>query len=229
MAIDRSGIKMTTAVNPVSKSLNGIAKGLRTNKRAVLGVMGAKMLEQIQDNFDSQADPVTGAPWPARKRARLEGGDKLLYRTGALRRSWLQPFKIAGSSVSLGSNLVYANIQNYGGTVKPKQAQVLCLPLTKEAARAGSARRFWERQPAGKKPFFLETKSGGLFIVTSGPKKTLAFHFVCLDQVAIPRRRYVGWGPRQIAAMTKVANTAILRFGGRRYERVDVPGGSLVA
>jgi HK97 gp10 family phage protein len=44
--------------------------------------------------------------------------------------------------VEIGTNLEYAKIHEYGGTIKPKKAKFLAVPLTEEARRYVSPRLF---------------------------------------------------------------------------------------
>jgi hypothetical protein len=70
--------------------------------------------------------------------------------------------EIAG--VTVYSDLVYAAIQNYGGTIRPKRSKYLTIPLTQQA-RNRTAREW------GKELRFIESKKGNLLLATVKKRK----------------------------------------------------------
>lgn len=79
----------------------------------------------IELSFDRQADPNTGAPWkplhPLTILERQEQGTwpgKILQRSGRLVSSMVPDH--GADYAAAGSNVVYAGIQNFGGTIRPK-------------------------------------------------------------------------------------------------------------
>lgn len=104
------------------------------------------MIADVKENFDKSAGP-DGTPWKPLKFPRPRGGNKPLLDTGMLRAS------VTGGSpefradtglnyVSIGTVRPGANLMHAGGTVVPTKAKALAIPLTKDAVRAGSPRRF---------------------------------------------------------------------------------------
>jgi hypothetical protein len=99
-------------------------------------------------------------------------------RTGELMRSfhagWVQ--RRGGDSVSAGafSDLVYAQIQDEGGIIKPKEMKYLAIPLIKMAV--GKWARPWPRHKkgtptrSGETVCFKNPKSGKLLIWRLGAK-----------------------------------------------------------
>lgn len=148
--------------------------------------------------------------WGAAKVARaamdkLRGGgaDHLNVRTGALRDSLTKPGAIEVEHDALGYKAAvgfrkgvvdaYAPIQEYGGTVRPKNARVLTIPLPENLTAAGVARvasprdvegGFW-RQGAQHPVFWGPgPTSGGL----SGKWDAVPL-FVGVPSVTIPERK----------------------------------------
>src|SRR5262249_28724479 len=88
-------------------------------------------------------------------RARRRGGAETLIDSGVLRlsisgRSPGQELSREQGTLNaagkeqgvLGSALIYAALQNYGGEVRPTRAKALAVPLTPEASAAGSPLNF---------------------------------------------------------------------------------------
>src|SRR5579864_5954306 len=103
------------------------------------------IISSTRENFSGSHAP-DGAPWKPLKHPRpnSKGADKPLRDKGLLMASIAargkdgNVFSKTGDSIEWGSNLEYAGLHQFGGTVKPKNAKYLSLPLTAEAARAGS-------------------------------------------------------------------------------------------
>ena len=73
----------------------------------------------------------------------LLSGALLKNRTGNLRNSFVPgPLRVDSTAVSggVGSNLIYARIQDQGGTITPKNAQNLTIPLSAVLTGNGVAR-----------------------------------------------------------------------------------------
>lgn len=104
------------------------------------------MIDDVHDHFEKSVGP-DGKPWKPLKFPRPRGGNKPLFDTGKLRDS------ITGKSpefrsevgfnyVAIGTVHPGANLMHAGGTVVPTKAKALAIPLTKDAVRAGSPRKF---------------------------------------------------------------------------------------
>ncbi len=123
-------------------------------------------------------DGVAFAPL---KYARPQGGTNPLTNFGVLANSYHATVDDKG--VTLESTAVQAAIHQYGGVIRPVNAKALTIPLTKEAARVGSPRRF-------PRPLF--SLWGGL--VESIPSKAkgkppkIVKHFLFCKSVTIPKR-----------------------------------------
>lgn len=82
------------------------------------------------------------------------------HKSGALMRSIMSSFKDEGLTGFVGTNIAYAAIQEFGGTVTPRVARNLTIPLNRQAELT-TCRRFIEAHP--KQTFFRE-KNGRLFL-----------------------------------------------------------------
>lgn len=93
----------------------------------------------------------------------------------------------------------YAGILNDGGTIRPRQARALAVPLTDEARRRTSPRdmNLVLIRPKGKPPLLVEMLSGGGFRP----------HWVLLASVFIPARH---WADRGAAAAGAVMTDAFV-------------------
>lgn len=93
--------------------------------------------------------------------------------------------------------VVYAAIHEFGGTIVPKRAKWLTLPLTKQA-RDMKARDFQDT-------FFLTSRRGNLFIARQ-VGDNIETLYLLRKQVNIPERPYLR------PAMVKVTGAALERF-----------------
>ena len=91
----------------------------------------------------------------------------------------------------IGTNLKYARIHEQGGTITPKSAKVLAVPVSPEAKKASGPRSFSDLvfiPRAGKPPLLARIRAGG-------PKRaraaTMDVMYVLLKSVAIPPRPYL--------------------------------------
>lgn len=87
--------------------------------------IGAAMVTSTQMRFEQQAGPG-GSPWPPSLRARLEGGITLTD-SGRLAQSITHQADAAG--VEWGTDVLYAGIHQFGGTIVPKSAGALHFKL----------------------------------------------------------------------------------------------------
>ena len=159
----------------------------------------------IKENFAGSHDP-DGKPWAALQRPRPMGGDKPLRNFGILMASATAQGaqghvrQISARALVFGSNLPQAALHQHGGTVTPKSAGALTIPLTKEAVRSGGARNMpdlfvWRPgrfATAGSKagPAYLAER------VQTGrgrnKKSALKLHWLLVQSVTIPARPFIG-------------------------------------
>lgn len=125
-------------------------------------------------------------------------------RTGTLRRSWQagKPGSIKRTeniraaispSIVVGSNVKYARIHEYGGTISAKRAKYLTIPLNRQAekmliAAGGSVRGIPGLFRTGK----VTGNSGGVLAMRTGRKNAKVVPLFALKRsVRIPARPYI--------------------------------------
>jgi len=191
------------------------------NSRSSLALVGAKMKEQVAETFALARDPVTGNPWKRTSDMTLRlrpgggGGGKTLQDTGRLLQAIVAARPVVTDdsvSVGPGAKIVYAAIHNFGGVITPKNAKMLSLPLTREAKRFTGARAWWQAN-LSKSPFIYDPSKGAkayakrLYIATStgkGEAARVKVHWMLVPRIAMPQRRFLGWGEAQIAGCLDV-------------------------
>ena len=153
------------------KAVGGLMNGPRRSQ--LLFSYGGILQSEAARTFRNQADPVTGAPWKPTGSLAMStraGGGKTLVDTAGLLNDLVSGIPvIEGDKVSIKSNKVYGPIQNEGGTITPKNAKFLAIPLTRRARLAGSPRRFRET-----------------------PTDRLRDNYAFVKSVTIPARPFIG-------------------------------------
>jgi phage gpG-like protein len=169
------------------------------NMTPAMAEVAITMKSQVGRTFNRQADPVSGAPWKALGKLTLGNrrgsgqGAKPLRDTGRLLQSLIASNPVvSANAASISTNLVYANVQNYGGTIRPTRSKYLAIPLDAEAAKAGGARRYFDRLKTNPNlQMSVRFPVMGVVNVRTGkftPK------FLLKSSVTIPGRRYLGFG-----------------------------------
>ena len=108
-------------------------------------------------------------------KTRKNGGTTLI-RSGKLMNSI--NYKIEGDKIIIGTNIPYAKIHHFGGTIVPKKAKFLAVPITK-AAKAMSPRDFSD----------TFVRNGVIFRKTDKGKAEALY--VLKKSVTIPARPYL--------------------------------------
>ncbi|MGB0683402.1 MAG: phage virion morphogenesis protein [Magnetovibrionaceae bacterium] len=101
-------------------SLGAITKRLK-DATPMFDEIGAAMVSSTQFNFEAGQAP-DGTPWKPSERVETFGGQTLVNK-GHLRDSLTH--EASPDQVSVGSNLVYAGIHNFGGEIRPKNGKAL--------------------------------------------------------------------------------------------------------
>lgn len=142
MKVDVSGLKRLAekfSSSALRREMEVIAQD-----KGVAALLG----QAVADNFNQN-----GPGWPA---ARIPSGRRLLRRSGQLFASATTPgapgniYRVDGTVVTWGTNLIYASIHNKGGTITVKNAKALFIPLTAKAERQGPQRDKSKRDPTLK-------------------------------------------------------------------------------
>lgn len=113
-------------------------------------------------------------------------GPKLKRRTGTAAASVRPvPAKVEGDTVTggVGSNVRYLHFLYRGGTIRPRNAKHLAIPIGEALTPAGVP-RFPSPRDAGKLIFII-SKAGNKLLVRKNPDKSLTPLFVLKSQVTI--------------------------------------------
>lgn len=136
---------MAVAVTPeqAADKIRTAASGADPDALSRVFIKRARLacLADVRENFDKSHGP-DGQAWKplAFPRPNSKGSDKPLLNNGILRASVTgtgqgHVEEITDHSLTIGTNLPYARLQQEGGTITPKSGKALALPLTKEATR----------------------------------------------------------------------------------------------
>jgi phage gpG-like protein len=203
--------------------------------RPILFLMGEAMKRGIAETFRNQRSP-SGVPWPPISNATSSirpgggGGAKRLSETRRLFRSVAhRPPVITKTSVTIepDRNLPYAHIHQFGGIIKPKTAEYLTQPLTRQARLAGSVKAWWQRMESQKKnPFVLmrRTPAGhdGVIAITKSSKrskrsrKDVEAHWLLRKQVTILPSPYLGFSDKMKQDIVDIAKDQVRRAWSKR-------------
>jgi phage gpG-like protein len=141
------------------------------------------LISDMKENFAGQHSP-DGTGWAPLAFPRVRGGGQVLRDRGLLMASLSggqgHVDEMTTVSLTLGTNLEYAAVHQYGATITPKGHPFLAIPRTVEAMRAGSPRRMpgLSGRLGGR---------GGVFVDSGGQVQ-----FILARQVVIPARPFVG-------------------------------------
>lgn len=95
--------------------------GNSSARKDLMEQVGAYGVSSTQGRFIDQVDPE-GNKWKPSRRAQTKGGQTLRDK-GRLFSSFT--FAATSSQAEWGTNLIYAGIHHFGGTIKPKNAKSL--------------------------------------------------------------------------------------------------------
>ena len=120
-------------------------------------------------------------------------GQKLNARTGMLKksiqRSGAKKVTVMGDNIvgTVGTNMEYSVIHEYGGTIRPKHSKYLAIPLDAALTAKGVARG---RPRDFKDTFFAVSKKGNLIMFGKSMGKVVPL-FAMKKEVKIPKRPYM--------------------------------------
>jgi len=118
-----------------------------------------------------------GTPWQPSRRASQEGGQTLSL-TRRLRNSITSAFD--RRSASVGTNVAYAAIHQFGGVIRAKKGPFLAIPVTPQAKAAGSPRNMLGLS-------VWQTLKGQYVMGKEG-----VVHFLLRAKVTMPERPFLG-------------------------------------
>ena len=115
-----SGVKLS--LGGLDEAISNLGKAAEDHN-ALLAAIGEALVAGTHERFEEKKGP-DGQPWPASP----YGKTGLLVDTARLKNSinWQSD----GQNVYVGTNVIYAALQQFGGTVTPKKAKALAkVPL----------------------------------------------------------------------------------------------------
>jgi phage gpG-like protein len=162
----------------ISEQFQRAADAARSGVPTIVGQAIAHVLvADVRGQFYDGRGP-DGQSWAPLKRERPQGGTKPLMNSGVLANSYTA--KADPHGVTVGSTHPAAGLHQFGGVVRPVKARALTIPLTKEAARVASPRRF-------PRPLFVAF--GGLVErIGIGKRAKIVKHYVFARSVTVPAR-----------------------------------------
>ena len=152
------------------------------------------LVSDVKRRFATSTAP-DGARWRPLKFRRARGGDRPLQDTGRLLASVTG--RATPTEVVVGTAHPAAALHQFGGTVRPKKGKYLAIPLTREAARAGSPRRM---KGTPRAPLFAK-KVGGRWVG----------HFLLARKAVVPARPFLGISKEAERAVAAVLADAAAR------------------
>lgn len=112
--------------------------------------------------------------------------------------------------MTMGTSIFYAHVHQEGMTIYPRQSKRLAVPMNRQAALAGGARKWWAGQVAAGVTPFIGGK--GKFIATSGKNRT-TLQFALFRSVTIPPRPFLGIAREDHDPMANLVAGYMLRKG----------------
>ena len=159
-------------------------------------MISAEITSDVEENLRELAGDLDNVSAKAALRAANYAGGKIAEEAysrmngkGTLARSFLPArFVERSDGIAAGalSTLVYAGIQDKGGTIHSKN-RMLSIPLSKKAEKR------WPRD-FGEELFLVKTKAGKALLaerIGSGKRARLLFHYVLKKSVDISPKGYI--------------------------------------
>lgn len=176
--------------------------------RAPLTEAKGIVVEDVRSNFQGSHAP-DGSPWASLAHPRPRGGTKPLQDTGLLSASFGggqgHVETLTDRELTVGTALEQARIHQDGGTIVPRSARLLAIPLTVEAQRVPGPRQFprdlFALPRQGKPPLLAERVFAGR---GKRVRPQLVIHFALASSVTIPARPYAGYSTRALARIDDV-------------------------
>ena len=146
-----------------ANDLKVMAGLLNNTVRRLPGLVGAEVLESIDQNFRSES--FFGQAWEPRKVEKGNDGRAILVQTGRLRRS----FKLenSGLTITIFTDVPYAEIHNEGGIISGT-ANVAEYTRNQyemnEVSKPGSKKEKWKKETTGSHTVRAHTREVNLTI-----------------------------------------------------------------
>lgn len=202
----------TLTLGQLSQHVADIARKMpAANFTQAMKYASQMMVADTKKNFAGSHTP-DGQAWRLLAHPRPSGGNaKPLRDTGALMASIQGRSDQHGAYV--GTNVQSAALHQLGGVIRPKRGKYLAIPITKEAKRAGRARRF----PRPLTPIIGRGGRSGVLVELprvkgkgkakarrSGGSRPGTVHYVLVRSVTVPARPFLGFGKQLIARIERM-------------------------
>lgn len=151
----------------------------------------------VHEHFANQTGP-DGKPWKPLAHPRPDGSRVPLRDKGLLEGS--VKGSVNAAELVLRASHPGARVHQFGAIIVPKSAKMLAIPLTVEAKRYGSPRRF----PKRRRLFVFTSKKTGNKLLAENKDGTLTFHYVLKDHVYVTPRPYIGFSDRTLKKIERV-------------------------
>lgn len=158
-------------------------------------------ISDTKKRFAASMSP-DGTPWVPLRHQRVYAGtsNKPLRNFGFLMAS--VQAKATQNDMTVSSNLIYAGLHQFGGMVRPKKGKFLAIPATKEASRAGGARRF--RRPLH--PIINRRGTGGVLLDEND-----VVQYYLTKEVKVPARPFLGFSKAVIGEIGELLSEVAMR------------------
>ncbi len=152
------GIELKVLDAKVARLLGRLPTALESELAAAMVEMGENHLSQMGSRM------AQGRIGPA------IGGGLVRSRSGSLRRSFQREMRRSGSIGGLSTKLFsagnpYANVQEFGGTITPRRAKYLTIPVHPSLFTATGVARYASARMYPGKTGVAKTRKGDLWIV----------------------------------------------------------------
>ncbi len=133
-----TGVRITLNTAEFADAIQGLSAIMR-RPAGVMGEIGEAMILSTQERAAAEQSP-DGTAWPKLNPgyAAAKRGGSMLRETGRLLSSLSR--KVDGNRVVVGTNVIYAAIHQFGGTIRPKAAGRLAFRLGRTRVFARSVR-----------------------------------------------------------------------------------------
>jgi len=182
---------ISVTIEGLDDVLRRLDKGRTVRSGDLLKIAGGAVFTGTRLRFRDGRDP-SGTSWPAPRRLISGAGEKSpLIQSGRLRNSitWTSNEFVA----RVGTNVRYAAIHQFGGTVLAKGGKALAIPLDREAALykpRDFPRKLELVWPKGRRSGWLVEHKAGRGKRETGAKDI--FKYLLVRQVTIKKRPFLG-------------------------------------
>lgn len=179
----------------LTRTLDGISERV-SDLAPVVRLMAPVAAGEVRQRFNAQQSPE-GMAWLPLRHRRPRGGKLALLDTGKLRAS-ISGKAEGTDTIVVGTNVEYARLHQFGGVIVPRRARMLAIPISPEAQRTGSPRRF-QRPLHSRRRVLGETVNG-----------RFRAHYVLVRKVTVPARPFLGFSEDFIAKLESLALIYVL-------------------